>query len=63
MYHGEESAATNMEVEDDSPWMEDEHDHVTGPGQSDHRVAQQEWDKLALRYSDVSDEARPVSVM
>lgn len=41
-------------VDEESPWMDDGEETNMTTNMPDARVSQQEWDKLSLRYSDVS---------
>lgn len=52
MYH--DDAAMDISHEDDSIWADDAPVHDASAADSGAQVAQQEWEKLHLRYSDVS---------
>lgn len=52
MYH--DDAPMEVSHEDDSIWADDAPVHDAVSAHSGAQVAQQEWEKLSLRYSDVS---------
>lgn len=52
MYH--DDTPMDASHEDDSIWADDAPVQDAAAAQSGAQVAQQEWEKLSLRYSDVS---------